>query len=434
MRVQLKTLGCRLNEAELETWARQFQQDGHRIVADTDAADLVVFNTCAVTQDAVRKSRHLLNKTRRENPGARLVLSGCYATLNQAEAQQLGVDLVIGNADKHRLVEITRERLALPPPSGPAPETDESVLFRLGRHRAFIKVQDGCRYRCTYCIVTVARGEERSRPPAAIVDEINRLHHQGIQEAVLTGVHLGGYGSDNGSSLGQLIETVLARTTLPRLRLGSLEPWDIPESFVALFDNPRLMPHLHLPLQSGSDSVLKRMARRCKTAEFAALADRLRRAVPDLNITTDLIVGFPGETAAEWAETLAFVEPLGFGHIHVFSFSPRAGTAAAALPNPVPDAIKKTRSRSLHELALRQQRHFSARQVGRTLPVLWEGVRPAPDGEPWIFGYTPNYLKVGMPGSAAQTASLSYTIAPARLTAVATAGSYVHGVLAADHG
>lgn len=427
MRVKLRCLGCRLNEAELETWARQFQQDGHRIVGDADSADLVVFNTCAVTQDAVRKSRHLLSKTRRENPGARLVLSGCYATLNPTEARQLGIDLVIGNADKHRLVEIARERLKLDTLPAPATEAGTSALFRLGRHRAFIKVQDGCRYRCTYCIVTVARGEERSRPPEEIVEEINRLHEQGIQEAVLTGVHLGGYGSDNGSSLGRLIKTVLERTRIPRLRLGSLEPWDIPESFIALFENPRLMPHLHLPLQSGSDSVLKRMARRCRTAEFAGLAERLRQAIPDINITTDLIVGFPGETEAEWAETLAFVEHIGFGHIHVFSFSPRVGTAAAALPNPVHGDIKKARSRVLHELAARQQRAFNTRHVGRTLPVLWEGVRPTDTGETWIFGYTPNYLKVGMPESADTGASLSYSIAPARLTEVAAAGHFVLG-------
>ncbi|MFM8444144.1 MAG: tRNA (N(6)-L-threonylcarbamoyladenosine(37)-C(2))-methylthiotransferase MtaB [Methylococcus sp.] len=428
MRVNLKTLGCRLNEAELETWAQQFQADGHRVVADGEEADLLIFNSCAVTQDAVRKSRNLLRKASRENPAARIVLSGCYASLNPEEAESLGIDLVVANRDKHRLVDIARTRLALP--DMPAQSTEPGAsLFRLGRHRAFIKVQDGCRYRCTYCIVTVARGEERSRPPEEIVAEINRLHAQGIQEAVLTGVHLGGYGSDTGSSLTALIRAILERTAIPRLRLGSLEPWDIPGDFVELFTNLRLMPHLHLPLQSGSDTVLKRMARRCRTAEFADLAGRLRAAIPDLNLTTDLIVGFPGETETEWAETLAFAEHIGFGHIHIFSFSPRAGTAAADMPAPIHGSVKKARSRALHLLAERHRHDYAARHVGRTLPVLWEGLRRENDGSAIIQGYTPQYLKVGMPVSADIGADLSYTIAPARLTGLADSGEYLIGVM-----
>jgi threonylcarbamoyladenosine tRNA methylthiotransferase MtaB len=430
MRIQLKTLGCRLNEAELETWARDFQADGHRLVGDNEEADLLVFNSCAVTQDAVRKSRNLLRKAARENPGAKLVLSGCYATLNQTEAETLGVDLVIGNADKHRLVEIAKARLALDAMPAQSTEPGESALFRLGRHRAFIKVQDGCRYRCTYCIVTVARGEERSRSPSDIIEEINRLHGEGIQEAVLTGVHLGGYGSDNGSHLGALIQEVLEQTTIPRLRLGSLEPWDIPEMFVDLFDDPRLMPHLHLPLQSGSDSVLKRMARRCKTSEFAALVERLRRQVPDINITTDLIVGFPGETEIEWEETLAFVRQIGFGHTHVFSFSPRAGTAAATMPAPVHGDIKKARSRALHELAEQQKRDFATRHLGRTLPILWEGIRRLEDGSARVFGYTPNYLRVGLAISPELGTDLSFRIAPATLTGFADDGDTLVGEMA----
>ncbi len=420
MRINLKTLGCRLNEAELETWARQFQADGHRVVNDTEAADLVVFNSCAVTQDAVRKSRNLLRKAARENPGAKLVLSGCYATLNPGEAEQLGVDLVIANADKNRLVDIATTELALPTLPAIAAEPGESALFRLGRHRAFVKVQDGCRHRCTYCIVTVARGEERSRSAAEIVQEINALHGQGIQEAVLTGVHLGGYGGDTGSSLAELIAEVLERTALPRLRLGSLEPWDIPDTFARLFENPRLMPHLHLPLQSGSDSVLKRMARRCRTADFAALAERFRAAVPDMNITTDLIVGFPGETEAEWEDSLAFIASMGFGNIHIFTFSPRAGTAAATMPNPVHGEVKKARGRILHEIAERQRRETLERYVGREFPVLWEGTRTEADGSTGIYGYTPNYLRVGM--AAGADCDLSYRVTTVRMASLGGGG------------
>ena len=430
MRIRLQTLGCRLNEAELETWARNFQADGHRLVGDNEEADLLVFNSCAVTQDAVRKSRNLLRRASRENPKAKVVLSGCYASLNPEEAETLGVDLIVGNADKHRLVEIAREQLSLDSMPVQSTEPGETSLFRLGRHRAFIKVQDGCRYRCTYCIVTMARGEERSREPADIINEINRLHGEGIQEAVLTGVHLGGYGSDSDSHLAALIGEILTQTQIPRLRLGSLEPWDIPDRFVDLFANPRLMPHLHLPLQSGSDSVLKRMARRCKTAEFASLVERLRNQVPDINITTDLIVGFPGETEGEWAETLAFVRQIGFGHTHVFSFSPRAGTAAATMPAPVHGDIKKARSRALHELAEQQKRDFATRHLGRTLPILWEGNRRLEDGSARVFGYTPNYLKVGLVITPEQGAELSFRIAPATLTGLADDGDTLVGEMA----
>jgi threonylcarbamoyladenosine tRNA methylthiotransferase MtaB len=396
LRVHLKSLGCRLNEAELETWARQFQKDGHRIVNDEEEADLVVFNSCAVTQDAVRKSRHLIRRTARENPHAKLILSGCYATLNRTEAENLGVDLVVTNEEKNRLVAIAKQELALPTMPVFSTERTESVLFRLGRQRAFIKVQDGCRYRCTYCIVTLARGEERSRTVDEIVDEIKSLEEQGIQEAVLTGVHLGGYGSDLGIGLDQLIRSILEETSLPRLRLGSLEPWDLPSSFSELFANPRLMPHLHLPLQSGSDSVLKRMARRCKTLEFAGLVEKLRRHVPDINITTDIIVGFPGESEAEWNETLALIERIGFGHMHIFSYSARDGTAAAKLPNPVADSVKKERSQWLHQLAETQKQAMLRSFLGREFPVLWEAAKTREDGRQMISGLTPNYLRVAM--------------------------------------
>lgn len=423
MRIHLKTLGCRLNEAELETWARQFQADGHAIVDEAEEADLVVFNSCAVTGDAVRKSRNLLRKAARENPRAKLVMSGCYATLNREEAEGLGLDLVVDNTDKHHLVEIARRELDLPTMPALSTAPGQSALFRLGRHRAFVKVQDGCRYRCTYCIVTVARGEERSRSVDDILGEINAVHAEGIQEAVLTGVHLGGYGSDSGSNLTELIAAILDHTDIPRLRLGSLEPWDIPEAFVKLFENPRLMPHLHLPLQSGSDAVLKRMARRCRTAEFATLVDTLRAAVPDLHISTDLIVGFPGETETDWADTLGFVEAMNFGHIHIFGFSPRAGTAAADMANPVPGEVRKARGQELHRLAERHRQAMLRRFVGREFPVLWEGVRAGEDGRAEIYGYTPNYLKVGM--AVPDGTALSYRITPVRLTGLADGGDYL---------
>ncbi|MEJ2694766.1 MAG: tRNA (N(6)-L-threonylcarbamoyladenosine(37)-C(2))-methylthiotransferase MtaB [Candidatus Thiodiazotropha sp.] len=392
MRIHLTTLGCRLNEAELETWSRQFQALGHSMTGDAEAADLLVVNTCAVTQEAVRKSRKLLGRANRRNPNARLVVSGCYASLDpSATAAAEGVDLVVDNRQKDRLVEIVNRELDLKSMPGTAMDPDATGLLERGRQRAFIKVQDGCRYRCSYCIVTLARGEERSRSAAEVVDEINRLHREGIQEVVLTGVHIGGYGQEIGSDLSTLIRQVLAGSDIPRLRIGSIEPWDLPDHFWSLFDNPRLMPHLHLPLQSGSDTVLRRMARRCRSGEYRELIDRARTQVPDFNVTSDIIVGFPGESEKEWRETLDFVERIGFGHLHIFAFSPRRGTKAASLPDPISREIKRQRSEALHQLGEQLKRSTLGAYVGRTLPVLIEG-----SGKDGWAGYTPNFLRVSL--------------------------------------
>ncbi|WP_456417415.1 tRNA (N(6)-L-threonylcarbamoyladenosine(37)-C(2))-methylthiotransferase MtaB [Thiolapillus sp.] len=395
MRVHLKTLGCRLNEAELESWSREFQQRGIQPSSDPGHADLLVINTCAVTEEAVRKSRKLLRRAQRDNPAAKLVISGCYASLNPEQAADLGVDLLIPNSDKERLVDIVIQELQLPTMPAAAMEADAYSLLGNNRQRAFIKVQDGCRYRCSYCIVTLARGEERSKPLPEILHEIRHQRQQGIQEVVLAGVHLGGYGSDNDSSLKTLVEEVLEHTDMPRIRLGSLEPWDLPEDFWHLFENPRLMPHLHLPMQSGANSVLRRMSRRCRTEEFLALAQSARKQIADFNITTDIIVGFPGETEEEWRQTLDFVEQAAFGHVHIFAFSPRSGTKAAGLANPVSREIKRQRSEQLHRLAEKSRRAVIEQQLGKTVAVLVEGGKPVSEnGQRLWTGYTPNYLRV----------------------------------------
>jgi len=397
MLVHLQTLGCRLNEAELETWAQDFERAGHGITAQPEAAQLIVLNSCAVTQDAARKSRQLIRRIHRDNPQAKLVVSGCYATLNQQQAEaEMGVDLVIGNQDKDKLVDLALSELNLTSMPAQATEPGEFSLFTRGRQRAFVKVQDGCRYRCTFCIVTVARGEEKSRPIAAVIEEINTLHSQGIAEVVLTGVHLGGYGSDQGCNLADLIQAILAQTDIPRIRLGSLEPWELTDSFFELFDNPRLMPHLHLPLQSGSDSVLRRMARRCKTQEFSEIVNRLRRQIPHFNVTTDIIVGFPGETEQEWQESFDYIAATGFGHIHIFTYSRREGTKASSLPGQVNNSLKKQRSAALHRLAEEMKLKFYQDNLGREFSVLWEGYSElCCEDRQRVFGYTPNYLKVG---------------------------------------
>ncbi|WP_456405683.1 tRNA (N(6)-L-threonylcarbamoyladenosine(37)-C(2))-methylthiotransferase MtaB [Thiolapillus sp.] len=400
MRVHLKTLGCRLNEAELESWSRDFQRRGIQPDKNPERADLLVINTCAVTEEAVRKSRKLLRRAQRDNPNAKLIISGCYASLNPEQAAaDLGVDLVIPNTEKEQLVEIVTRELRLPLMPATAMQMDAYSLLNSNRQRAFVKVQDGCRYRCSYCIVTLARGEERSKPLPEIITEIQQLQQQGIQEVVLAGVHLGGYGSDCGSNLKTLVEEVLTHTDMPRIRLGSLEPWDLPEDFWELFENTRLMPHLHLPMQSGADSVLRRMSRRCRTDEFLSLLEKARQQVVDFNVTTDIIVGFPGETETEWRQTLDFVEQAVFGHVHIFAFSPRSGTKAASLDNAVPREIKRQRSKQLHDLASKLKKLFAEQQLGKTVPVLVEG-SPGEENElkQWS-GYTPNYLRVQFPSA-----------------------------------
>ena len=396
MKIHLKTLGCRLNEAELETWAQAFQKAGHKITRELGDAHVVIINSCAVTADAARKSRQLIRRIHRDNPSAKLVISGCYVTLNEDEAAQLlGVDLVVSNKDKNQLVEQTLALLNFNSMPAMATEPGETSLFSRGRQRAFIKVQDGCRYRCTFCIVTVARGEEVSRPIQAIIDEINNLHQQGINEAILTGVHLGGYGGDISSNLSQLIQTILDKTSIPRLRLGSLEPWELPDNFFDLFKNPRLMPHLHLPLQSGSDSVLRRMARRCKTEEFANIVKQARLQIKNFNITTDIIVGFPGETEQEWEESFNFIKSIGFGHIHIFTYSSRVGTKAASLPEQLTNEIKKQRSKELHKLAETMKQQFVQDNISQQYAVLWEAQKlEIENNQLMVLGYTPNYLRV----------------------------------------
>ena len=275
-----------------------------------------------------------------------------------------------------------------------AMEPDQSSLFLRGKQRAFIKIQDGCRYRCTFCIVTVARGEERSRSLAEIIEEVIYLHQQGIQEIVLTGVHVGGYGSDINSSLYELVTTLLTSTDIPRIRFASVEPWDLPDVFFNLFQNKRIMPHMHLPLQSGADSVLRRMSRRCKSTDFAQIVEQARARVPDFNVTTDIIVGFPGETDEEWNQSLEAIENIGFGHIHIFSYSPREGTKASRLLNPVSEHVKKSRSHELHILAEQLKQNFHQSQISNEVDVLWEGLKSDENGNQYFTGYTPNFCKV----------------------------------------
>ena len=347
MRVHLEMLGCRLNEAEIATWGRQLAASGAEVVSTAEEADVVVLNTCAVTAEAGRKSRNWLKRVQKYQPETRLVATGCYATLEPEKlAEGLGVDLVIPNDQKDALVGLVTNGLDVPRMPRRAVDPDAVPLFRRGGTRAFIKVQDGCRNKCSFCIVTVVRGDEKSRTVADIVSEINDLVKEGVKEAVLTGVHVGGYGADLQTDLSQLIRAILNETSLPRLRLASVEPWDLPDDFFSLWENPRLMPHIHLPMQAGSDSVLKRMSRRCSTARYRELVRLARSSVPEMN-TTD-IVGFQVKPKKNGLKPWPSQE-MAFQHMHIFTYSAREGPKLHVFPTGFLVRSEK-RSQQLHGL------------------------------------------------------------------------------------
>ncbi len=398
MKIYLKALGCRLNEAELQTCAAEFQEYGYQVVNGLAEADIVVFNSCAVTQEAERKSRRAIRKYYRDKPDVKLVVTGCYATLSPGDvAEKLGVDLVVDNSQKDNLAKIVRDNFELATSSVHAAEANESVLFSRGKDRAFVKIQDGCRNSCAYCIVTVARGEERSRSSEDIIAEINKISSHNIKEIVLTGVHVGGYGSDIDSTLGDLIETILEQTSVPRIRISSLEPWDLTEKILGLFENKRLLPHMHLPLQSGSDSVLKRMGRKCDRDAYRRLIEKARDAIPEFTATTDIIVGFPGETEEEWQQTLEFVQEIGFSHIHIFSYSPRAGTRAAEMDDQVDPDQKKLRCKELERVAKKMRENVMRANQGNIFDVLFESYSVNLNShEKRYFGYSDNYIRVAV--------------------------------------
>ncbi len=399
MRIRVDSIGCRLNISEVEEMARRFASAGHRLVGPGEMADLYVFNSCAVTHVASRKSRQIIRQMRRANPGAAVVATGCYAQLSPEEVQALGVDLVVSNEQKDKLPELLAQagllQAAEPIPAPDAPSFIPVSGLEDGHTRAFVKVQDGCDNRCTFCIVTVARGASRSRPLGEVVAEVNRLVEQGYQEAVLSGVHLGSYGHDLGRERGlqELVRGILAETNLPRLRLSSLEPWDLDAGFFELWQDERLLPHLHLPLQSGCEATLRRMARRTSQADFSELVRAARAAIPDLAVTTDMIVGFPGETEEEFAESLAFVEQMAFARLHIFRYSRREGTAAATMKKQVPAATAQERSNQMHSLGAELERRFRQQFIGRAMPVLWESSEPFGFRLQWS-GLTGNYQRV----------------------------------------
>jgi threonylcarbamoyladenosine tRNA methylthiotransferase MtaB len=395
MRIRLESIGCRLNIGEIDAMARDLAAAGHRVVGPGEKADLCILNTCTVTSIASRKSRQLIRQLRRGNPESKVIVTGCEAEIAPHEVRAAGVDLVVGNADKDRLLELAEAGGLL---ETPRPDPEAQVLFEPGdttKTRAFLKVQDGCDNRCTFCIITVARGAGRSLPVNTVLNEVRDLQQLGYREVVLSGVHLGSYGHDLGDRRGlqHLVERVLTESDIERLRLSSLEPWDLAADFFDAFSNPRLLPHLHLPLQSGCDDTLKRMVRRTSRAEFSALVVGARQTVPEIAISSDIIVGFPGETDEEFEQSIDLVEELAFSRLHIFRYSRRKGTPAAKMAQQVPGPVAKERSRRMHQLAADLENRFNSNLVGRTADVLWETAE-SHDGALRWSGLTPNYVRV----------------------------------------
>lgn len=409
MNVYLTALGCKLNQAEIDDLARRFAVAGHRVVADAAVADWAIVNTCSVTHVAARKSRQLLRQIHRARPGIRIAVLGCFAETDAAAVAALdGVACVIPNAAKDDVVarvlaRVTEagDRSTLAEPSDAAPPASG------GRTRTFVKVQDGCDNACTYCVVRLARGPQRSRAPEDVLADVAARVAEGYREVVLTGVHIGAYGRDSapgaplppeaGWTLARLVRAILAEVPPARLRLSSLEPWDVTPDLLSLWgDDARLCRHLHLPLQSGCDATLRRMGRRYSAGQFEDLAAMIRRAIPGIALTTDVIVGFPGETDAEFRASYDRIARLGFSRLHVFRYSPRPGTIAAGAPGQVAPPVAQARAEALARLGRDLALRFHGGIVGEEVTVLFETPRSLAEGRAWS-GLTDTYVRVTAP-------------------------------------
>ena len=395
MKILLETVGCRLNQSEIETMARQFRSAGHEIVSNLSEADLVVINTCTVTARAASDSKQKARSAVRKGVHD-IVLTGCWVTQEPEDAMALPeVRKIIPNDRKSDLV---GEVLGLSSLNFDKTQPLRKLLpGHLRRTRAFIKVQDGCDNHCTYCVTRLARGKGLSLGRDEVLTDIRSALAGGAQEIVLTGVHLGSWGQDNEareSHLKDLIQTILDETDIPRLRLSSLEPWDLDDEFFSLWQDKRMCRHLHLPLQSGSPGVLHRMARKTTPEVYSELVRNARKQIPGIAITTDLIAGFPGETEFEFSETVELVKDLNFSGGHVFNFSARPGTPAARMAGQVPSEIRKHRSAQLREILLNTAKSYAERFIGKTLKVLWESSSCQKDGWWQLKGHTDNFLIV----------------------------------------
>lgn len=402
-KIAFYTLGCKVNQADTASMENLFLRSGHQLVSFDGEADVYIINTCVVTNTGQRKSRQTIHRAIRKNPNALIVVTGCYPQTAAEEVKTIaGVDMIIGNQDRAQIVQLVEERLA-------HRQTDTldavhkltaSTAFEemaagdiTDKTRAFLKIQEGCNQFCTYCIIPYARGPLRSRSLESIRTETQRLISAGFKEIVLIGIHLGCYGKENpnGLTLYDAVKTVLEVPGVQRLRLGSLESVEVePRLLTLMQEDARFCRHLHLPLQSGCDKTLQAMHRPYTTAKFKTLLADIKTRVPDIAITTDVIVGFPGETEADFETTCKFAESCGFSKMHIFPFSARKGTPAEKFAGAVTEAVKKERADILGRIDETMHKAFLQAMVGQTAEVLFE--QPAGDG--YFEGLTGNYQRV----------------------------------------
>ncbi|MCR5416353.1 MAG: tRNA (N(6)-L-threonylcarbamoyladenosine(37)-C(2))-methylthiotransferase MtaB [Pseudobutyrivibrio sp.] len=402
----LHNLGCKVNAYETEAMEELLKKDGFEIVSFDDIADVYVINTCSVTNIADRKSRQMIHKCKKLNPDACVVAAGCYVqNFGKDLADELGADIIIGNNKKNDLVYRIHEYFSdLDKQDGPILDYidinegqvsyENMIIEKDSEHtRAFVKVQDGCNQFCSYCIIPFARGRIRSRDIDDVIKEITMLAKNGYKEVVITGIHLSSYGSGTDYDLADLLEAVAKVDGVERIRLGSLEPQIVTEDFarrVSALD--KMCPHFHLSLQSGCDTVLKRMNRKYTIKEYTEGVEILRRYFDDPAITTDIIVGFPGETEEEFDITAQYVKDIKFYELHVFAFSKRAGTKAATMPGQLTNAIKKERSAKLISIGDETTEHYRQAHIGKELDVLFEE-KIEIDNEEYFIGFSKEYIK-----------------------------------------
>lgn len=402
-KIAFYTLGCKVNQADTASMENLFLRSGHQLVSFDGEADVYIINTCVVTNTGQRKSRQTIHRAIRKNPNALIVVTGCYPQTAAEEVKSIaGVDMIIGNQNRAQIVQLVEERLA-------HRQTDTldavhkltaSTAFEemaagdiTDKTRAFLKIQEGCNQFCTYCIIPYARGPLRSRSLESIRTETQRLISAGFKEIVLIGIHLGCYGKENpdGPTLYDAVKTVLDVPGVQRLRLGSLESVEVePRLLTLMQEDARFCRHLHLPLQSGCDKTLQAMHRPYTTAKFKTLLADIKTMVPDIAITTDVIVGFPGETEADFETTCKFAESCGFSKMHIFPFSARKGTPAEKFAGAVTEAVKKERADILGRIDETMHKAFLQAMVGQTAKVLFE----QPAGEDYFEGLTGNYQRV----------------------------------------
>ena len=401
--VAFQTHGCKLNQADSEIMAQRFVEAGFTVVGPTESPDVYVVNTCTVTHTADAKARQALNSAHRRNPGTLIVATGCYAHRAPLELASLGSSqLVVGNPDKDLLVEkvlgiysqgarpLPFLRGTLSPTAGPSGQPPTSTH----RTRSMIKIQEGCDQVCAYCIVPKVRGRERSIPPQDIIDRINAAWDRGCREVVLTGTQLGTYGFDlPGLSLSRLLRAILEGTSVPRIRVSSMQPQELSPDLLDVWSDKRMCPHFHMPLQSGCDATLRRMRRRYTSVEYDRAVANVRRAMKDVAITADIIAGFPGETDQEFHESLSFAESMEFADMHVFPYSSRPGTSAAHFGGKVSPPITRDRVGKLIALSQRQSNSYRSSLLGDTRAVLWESRSDGNRG-PVYRGLTDNYVRV----------------------------------------